>query len=278
MKKFTNLTSEQREKYQRLPLNKKISLAEKIIKKAFNEFGKQKSALAWTGGKDSTLLLWLIKKINKEKNFPKIIFVDEGDIFQEIRDFTRKLSRDWNFNFSIAHNQDVSSKAKKLGDIINVKNLNPRNQQEIKRIGFQKKSFPYQPESFVGNHLMKTVATNIWLEKNNIKALITGVRWDEQPARSEDDFLRKISDPFHFRIEPILHFSEKDIWQTTRKHQIPYVSLYEKGYRSLGAKTTTEKAGEKPAWEQDLKKTKERAGRQQDKEQVMERLRALGYM
>ncbi len=51
------------------------------------------------------------------------------------------------------------------------------------------------------------------------------------------------------------------------------------GYRSLGAKTTSAIA--EPgvfAWEQDLEHTTERAGRRQDKEQMMGRLRKLGYM
>ncbi|MFQ5976164.1 MAG: hypothetical protein ACE5J5_07620, partial [Candidatus Hydrothermarchaeales archaeon] len=52
----------------------------------------------------------------------------------------------------------------------------------------------------------------------------------------------------------------------------------EKGYRSLGAKTTTTKPSDLPAWEQDLENTTERAGRQQDKEGTMKRLRDLGYM
>ena len=33
-----------------------------------------------------------------------------------------------------------------------------------------------------------------------------------------------------------------------------------------------------PAWEQDLENTEERAGRRQDKEEAMARLRMLGYM
>ena len=33
-----------------------------------------------------------------------------------------------------------------------------------------------------------------------------------------------------------------------------------------------------PAWEQDLEHTEERAGRRQDKEKTMARLRQLGYM
>ena len=45
-----------------------------------------------------------------------------------------------------------------------------------------------------------------------------------------------------------------------------------------GARGTTAKAAEKPAWEQDFEAVSERAGRRQDKEQVMARLRDLGYM
>lgn len=33
-----------------------------------------------------------------------------------------------------------------------------------------------------------------------------------------------------------------------------------------------------PAWEQDLEHSRERAGRRQDKEKMMARLRKLGYM
>ena len=48
--------------------------------------------------------------------------------------------------------------------------------------------------------------------------------------------------------------------------------------RSLGSEVSTEKTTEEPAWLQNLEDTTERAGRAQDKEDLMERLRDLGYM
>jgi phosphoadenosine phosphosulfate reductase len=38
------------------------------------------------------------------------------------------------------------------------------------------------------------------------------------------------------------------------------------------------KMSDLPAWEQDLENTTERAGRGQEKEQIMKQLRNLGYM
>ena len=46
----------------------------------------------------------------------------------------------------------------------------------------------------------------------------------------------------------------------------------------MGAKTTTVKASDIPAWNQDLENTEERGGRRQDKEKAMERMRKVGYM
>ena len=85
--------------------------------------------------------------------------------------------------------------------------------------------------------------------------------------------------PEHVRIKPILHFTERSLWNTYSVYKLPYCVLYEQGYRSLGAKTTSAIAEPGvPAWEQDLEHTTERAGRRQDKEQMMSRLRKLGYM
>ncbi len=119
-------------------------------------------------------------------------------------------------------------------------------------------------------------------EDHGVKAVFQGLRRDEHVARKDDEVFEEVEAaemiPAHTRIKPILQFTERDIWDTTLYFDIPYCELYEEGYRSLGAKTTSQKFTDRPAWEQDLENTEERAGRRQDKEKTMERLRKLGYM
>jgi phosphoadenosine phosphosulfate reductase len=214
---------------------------------------------------------------------PKAFTIDEGDAFEEIDELLKHYAKEWGIVLDWGRNEDVLKAAgHKLDAEVTVSRLSARNQAEIKRIGFDLKAFPFEAESYVGNHLMKTVVFNTYLEDNAVKAVFQGLRWDEQSARQKDEYIDEVPAgelvPAHTRIRPILHFSERDIWDATLHFGIPYCPLYAKGYRSLGAKTTSLKMSDTPAWEQDLEHTEERAGRRQDKEKTMARLRQLGYM
>jgi len=270
----------ERERLMNLTLDEKIEQSKGIIKEALQKFSSEELYLAWTGGKDSTTMLWLYREVFKELggSLPKAMFIDEGHVFDEIIDLVNRLQDEWNVEVMLAKNTDVSDKAKGVGDIIRVAHLNEGNRREIEKLGYTEDSFVFEPESFVGNHLMKTVAMNSFLERNRVTALSTAIRWDEQEARISEDYFSPRTNPDHTRIHPILHFKERDIWETIQGYNIPFCSLYYRGYRSLGAKGSTSKTSDIPAWEQDLENTPERSGRGQDKEEIMEQLRALGYM
>lgn len=261
-------------------IQKKIDKSSEVIKKALLKFPKGSVVLAWTGGKDSTLILWMTINVCKKNNLslPKLMFINEGDLFPEIEAFTKRISKEWGLKVNEVKNDDVLKQVKKLNDKVFVKKLNKRNKDELKKLGFNNDFFNFEPESMVGNHLMKTVPMNLFIEKNRIKALITGIRRDEQEARANEVYFSPRKNPDHTRVHPILHFSEKDVWTATHANNIPFVELYKKGYRSLGARSSTAKPSDIPAWMQDLEHTTERVGRRQDKEKIMEKLRKLGYM
>ena len=261
-------------------IEEKIEQSKKVIKEALEKFGPDKLLIAWTGGKDSTTMVWLFRQICKELSvqMPRCMFIDEGHVFEEIWSVVNLLSKKWELKVEIVKNIDVSDKAKNIGHMIKVSSLNKRNRNEVAKLGFDEEEFPFEPESFVGNHLMKTVAMNVFIEDNGIQAVATAIRWDEQTAREKEVYFSPRVNPPHTRIQAILHFKERDVWDTIHKYEIPFCELYKYGYRSLGAKGTTLKNSDIPAWQQDLENTPERAGRGQNKEAVMEKLRALGYM
>ena len=267
-------------------LEGKIAKSKEVFGQAYERFCVDDMRLIWSGGKDSTLVLWICRQFCQEKKvaMPRCFTIDEGDAFAEIDEILHRYALEWGLKLDWGRNEDVLEAAgHKLDAEVAVKDLNERNRAELKRIGIDVEKFPFEAESYIGNHLMKTVVFNRYLEDSGAKAVFQGLRWDEQSARTNDPYFDDVAagelTPRHTRYRPILHFSERDIWDTTIHFKIPYCSLYKEGYRSLGAKTTSNiAAAGVPAWEQNLENTVERAGRRQDKEKAMARLRKLGYM
>lgn len=263
-----------------------VKKSKEIVKEAFEKCEPDEIAVTWTGGKDSTLQLWVIRQFCVENNIdlPKVMTIDEGDAFPEINDFLITYSKKWNVDLHWMTNFDVLAAAMShLNNTVLVKDLNERNKAELKRIGSDKESFTFEAESYEGNHLMKTVMFNTFIENHDIKLMFVALRRDEHAARKDDSYFTYKEGgylvPEHTRVSAILDFTERDLWNTYHIYNIPYCSLYEIGYRSLGARSTSNPGDiGVTAWKQDLENVPERAGRRQDKEKSMARMRKLGYM
>ena len=267
-------------KLMNLTIDQKIEKSKLVIKDAIGLYGLNNMAIAITGGKDSTTNLWLFKQVCDEHGYklPLCMFIDEGDVFDEIKEFVNYIQKLWSLEIAFLRNEDVISKAEKIGDMIKVASLNQANQAALQEMGFSEPEFEFLPDSTICNHLMKTMAMKEFILRNKIKALVTAIRWDEMTARKDEDYFSERSNPPHIRVHPILHLTERDIWIALFKHEIPYNKLYRLGYRSLGARCATSKLSDIPAWMQDLENSPERVGRGKEKELVMDQLRALGYM
>lgn len=224
-----------------MSLEKKIEKSEKIIKKAFSIIEPQKLAIAFTGGKDSTVMLHIVKKVLKNNITNPILFIDESH-FDEVYEFVDKITNSWNLNLIVEKDEETLKKYFKTNNIEEKKKL-----AQILKINAIKKA----------------------VEKHKWQGLMVAIRRDEHPAREKEVYFSPRKNPKHLRIHPILHFTEKDIWSYIKKFKVPYNPLYDKGYRSLGEKEFT-----KPVKNKNLP---ERAGREQTKEEIMEDLRKLGY-
>ena len=221
-------------------LSNKIEKAQDIILKASKKFPANKIVIAWTGGKDSTVVLHLVRSVFNNTIPFQVLFNDSTMEFDEIYAFIDHLTKEWKFKVTV-----LKHLAKDLKEFHASKSV--ERKKELSRI-------------------MKVNAINYFLKKNSPQAFIAGIRLDEHEARSKETYFSKRKD--HTRVHPILDFTEADIWEYIHTFKVPYVKLYDKGYRSLGEKPFTNKAklGEG-----------ERSGREFDKEKQMEKLRSLGY-
>ncbi|WP_373189584.1 phosphoadenosine phosphosulfate reductase family protein [Halolamina sp.] len=297
-------------------LQHKIEKAIEVTKQGLEEY--ENPAIMWTGGKDSTLALYFVKEVAERHDLevPPAVFLDHYQHFDELIEFVKHWAEEWDLDVQFARNDDVGAYVDEHGltpgDDIEISELNEQNRHHIRNIlEYEEETFPFLLDTYVGNHLLKTVPLNNAIEELDIDGIISGVRWDEQEARADETFFSPRHDPEiyppHDRIQPILHFDERAVWDCfwhyvvpdtvegypddgyipddaddlpngLTQDDIPVSPKYFAGFRSLGSEVSTEKSESKPAWHQDLENTTERAGRAQDKEDLMERLRDLGYM
>jgi phosphoadenosine phosphosulfate reductase len=290
--------------------------ATEVVREGLEQY--ENPAVMWTGGKDSTLTLYVVREVAREfgHEVPPVVFIDHYQHFEELLDFVEYWAEEWDLEVVWARNEDVgeyvAENGLEPGDDIPVDALSEHNQHHIREIlEYEEDTFPFLLDTYVGNHLLKTVALNDAIEDGEFDAIISGVRWDEQEARADETFFSPRHDPDiyppHDRVQPILQFDERDVWDAfwtvvvpesvpafpdegyvpasaedlpegVAQEDVPVSPKYFAGFRSLGSEISTEKSDEQPAWLQDLEGTTERAGRAQDKEDLMERLRDLGYM
>jgi len=70
-------------------LEEKIATSREVVGEALERYAVDRLRIAWTGGKDSTLLLWLIRAVCLDRGaaVPTCFCIDEGDMFDEARAF-----------------------------------------------------------------------------------------------------------------------------------------------------------------------------------------------
>jgi sulfate adenylyltransferase subunit 2 len=253
-----------------------------IVREAYSQF--RRVALLWSIGKDSTTLLWIVRKaFFGEVPFP-VVHIDTGYKFQEIYSFRARYVREWNLDLIVS-----------------------RNEQAIEG-GMSK-----ERGHFDCCNELKTEALKKTLAERRFKALLLAIRRDEHGIRAKERYFSPRDASFawdyanqpaelwdyhgsaagtgqHLRVHPMLHWTELDIWRYIKREKIPVVGLYfarnGRRYRSIGCEPCCAPVDSKARTigrivrELEETETAERSGRAQDKEDTytMQKLRSLGYM
>ena len=203
------------------------------------------AAVAWTGGKDSTVALDIWRNYLRQHGHEGRVLavnLDTGLKFAEICRFRDDLARTWDLDL------------------------------QILRPGPEAESVPVAEDPVACCNVRKILPLKKGLKKLGITLLLSGLRRDEHPDRAQRPWLEERSDPVHRFVHPVLEFTEMDIWAYITSRNLPYCELYTRGYRSLGCEPCTNN----PALTTH-KQAAEREGRSQRKEQALEQLRSMGY-
>jgi len=224
------------------------SQSEFIIKEAMARF--KNPALLWAGGKDSTAMLTIARKaFAKLPKFPwPVVLLDTGYQFTETYEYMEKYAKQWGLNF------------------IRYKNLK----------ALEEGINPFTTNHFHCCNKLKTENLANLIREFKFDAILVAIRWDEHGVRGKESFFSLRENPDHTRVHPMLNWAERQIWSYLKKNKIPYNPLYDRIehgnliFRSIGCWPCT-----KPIPKDQVE---ERGGRALDKEELMEDLRALGYM
>lgn len=89
------------------------------------------------------------------------------------------------------------------------------------------------------NHINKVEPMQRALKELNVKGWVAGLRRDQSDSRKNLDVLALQNGVV--KIHPILEWSNKEVHQYLKKHDLPYHPLWEQGYVSVGDIHTTRK-------------------------------------
>jgi len=221
-------------------LERKVDDAKAVLAEARERFPGDSLVCTFTGGKDSLVAMHLLREVAGGKVPCRVLRLDTSVKFPEILAFVAEMEARWSLDIIVARNDAALASGLKIA---------------------------HDPAACC--KALKIDALNDAIAQHGIRGLVTGVRADEQEERRTETHFSVRAEPPHTRINPVLEFTEADIWAYIRSRELPYCTLYDEGYRSIGCMPCTQKVADPNA--------PERTGRSLAKEQIMQNLRGMGY-
>lgn len=208
-----------------MPFEDKLPITQVIIDRNLRDFGKD-VAVGWSGGKDSTIVLYMV--IQKFPQVP-VIFNNTGIEYPETINYIRRMTKEWNLN--LIETKPIKSFFRCVEEYGWPKG---KSNRKTGVTGYKSARCCY--------YLKERPATLIYRELG-IKGIFTGITASENRNRQFGAIKRgtcyNLKKESWKIIHPILYWTEDNVWQYITFHKLPMNDVYSKGCDRCGCSCCT---------------------------------------
>ena len=192
----------------------KDTSTEEILSYFINEY-KDKIALASSLSTEDQILTDMIVKIDKNI---KIFTLDTGRLFQETYDLIERTNNQYDIKLDVyfPDTANVEKMTKEKG--VNLFYVSVENRKfccHIRKIEPLKRAFK---------------DLDVW---------ICGLRKEQSITRKDINLIEWDSDNNLIKVNPLLNWSNDNVWSYIRNNNVPYNKLHDRNYPSIGCKPCT---------------------------------------
>lgn len=201
-----------------------------ILRWVFKEFKNENIAITTSCSLPVTVDM-TYRVINPSFHIP-CIFIDTLHHFPETLETACDIENQYNLKLAIYKAEGVSSRkefSEKYGDRLWEKDLDRYH------------------------YISKVEPLNRALHENDVKIWITGRRRNQSISRKSLPIFEKAG--IYFKVNPLANWTRKEVWKYVLENNVPYNSLHNRGYMSVG---------DEPLTTPTLPDSKERSGRWKD--------------
>jgi 3'-phosphoadenosine 5'-phosphosulfate sulfotransferase (PAPS reductase)/FAD synthetase len=221
-------------------LERKVEKSVEIILEAEKAFGHEKIGVLWTGCRNSMVLLQIIKTAYEGEVPFRVLTIELSPPFDELRPLRERLVREWNLEAMVL------------------------------TLPCPQERFNPTRGDWEGCLFVRKAALERSGIEHGIRAWMTPTRWGEHEANADERYFSPEKE--WVKINPLLHFMEKDIGEYLRKHPFPlelgarqeglWPKPCEPPFSSIGGEERKKGGKDEAAFE---------------KARIIEKLKSLGY-
>lgn len=223
------------------PIALLVKEALQVIEQCLDQYGQDHVSLSFNGGKDCTVLLHLYAAVLTRKVLSAhkpifALYIPDPSPFPALEEFIKITVQDYLLDlFTCNLSSDIQLPVESVTPGVSTPTaLKGSN-------GYIGHSLQTQPVGAArGGEGMRRALELYKLRFPDIQAILVGTRRTDPHGTTLS--YRNVTDPgwpAFERVNPIINWAYSDVWTFLRKLNVPYCTLYNEGYTSLGSTYNT---------------------------------------